>query len=167
MTEQSRIKRAPSDFRFHRQSADNRRCQVVGERQILELISLGAPLPGILNKLCMMIDVRIGNVVSIISLPDQAENHFCSMTHSALQVGLESFSSTEILSPDRIFLGMLEIFSCDLRRPTMLECHLIDRVTYLAALALQRPEPGERAEAPVIKPKGKQFGPLEKPPFIN
>ena len=67
MTEQSRIKRPQLAFPLHRQPTDNRRCQVVGERQILELISLGAPLPGILNKLCMMIDVRIGNVVSIIS----------------------------------------------------------------------------------------------------
>jgi hypothetical protein len=167
MTEQSRSKRPRLDFQLHRQSADNRRCQLVGERQILELISLGAPLPGILNKLCMMIDVRIGNVISIISLPDQAENHFCSMTHSALQVGLEIFSSSPILSPDRIFLGMLEIFGCDPRRPTTLEYHLIDRLTYLAALALQRPEPGEPADAPAIKPKSRVAGPPEKPPFIN
>jgi hypothetical protein len=167
MTEQSRTKRPHLDFQLHRQSTDNRRCQLVGERQILELISLGAPLPGILNKLCMMIDVRIGNVVSIVSLPDQAENHFCSMTHSALQVGLEIFSSSAILSPGMIFLGMLEIFGCDQRRPTMLEYHLIDRVTYLAALALQRPEPGERADAPAIKPKSRVLGSSEKPPFIN
>jgi len=170
MTEQSRNKRPQLAFQLHRQSTDNRRCPVVGERQILELISLGAPLPGILNKLCMMIDVRIGNVVSIISLPDRAENHLCSMTQSALQVGLEIFSSSAILSPDRMFLGVLEIFGCDQRRPTMLECHLIDRITSLAALALQRPEPpgaDDRADAPAIKSKGRVLGPLEKPPFIN
>ena len=170
MTEQSRIKRPQLAFPLHRQSTDNRRCQVVGERQILELVSLGAPLPGILNKLCMMIDVRIGNVVSIISFPDQTENHFCSMTHSALQVGLEIFSSSAIISPDRIFLGMLEIFGCDQRRPTVLEYHLIDRVAYLAALALERPEHAgtdDRSDAPATKPKGRVLGPLEKPPFIN
>jgi hypothetical protein len=170
MTEQSRSKRPHVAFQLHRQSTDDRRCPVVGERQILELISLGAPLTGILNKLCMMIDVRIGNVVSIISFPDQTENHFCSMTHSALQVGLEIFSSSAILSPDRIFLGMLEIFGCDQRRPTVLEYHLIDRVAYLAALALERPEPAgtdDRSDAPATKPKGRVLGPLEKPPFIN
>jgi hypothetical protein len=167
MTEQSRTKRPHPPFQLHRHSTDNRRGQLVGERQILELIALGAPLPGILNKLCMMIDVRIGNVVSIVSLPEQAENHFCSMTHSALHVGLEIFSFSAILSPDRIFLGMLEIFGCDPRRPTMLEYHLIDRVTYLAARALQRPEPGERADAPAIKAKARVVGPLEKPPYIN
>lgn len=167
MTEQSRTKRPHLDFQPHRQSTDNRRCQFVGERQILELISLGAPLPGILNKLCMMIDVRIGNVVSIVSLPEQAQNHFCSMTHSALQVGLEIFSSSAILSPDRIFLGMLEIFGCDLRRPTRLENDLIDRVTYLAALALQSPDPEDRLDRAAMKPKGRLLGPSEKPPFIN
>jgi hypothetical protein len=170
MTEKSRSKRPHPAFQLHRQSTDHRRCQLVGERQILELISLGAPLPGILNKLCMMIDVRIGNVVSIISLPDQAENHLRSMTHSALQVGLEIFSSSAILSPDKSFLGMLEIFGCDPRRPSILEYHLIDRVTYLAALALQRPEPpgaDDRDDAPAIESKGGVLGPLEKPPFIN
>src|SRR5580698_4826808 len=105
MSEQSRTKRVPPDFPLHRQASDSRRCQVVGERQILELISLGAPLPGILNKLCMMIDVRIGNVVSIVSLPDSDENHFCTMTRSALQVGLEMFSARAIVSAGGNFLG--------------------------------------------------------------
>ena len=167
MTEQSRSKRPHLAFQLHRQSTDNRRCPVVGERRILELISLGAPLPGILNKLCMMIDVRIGNVVSIISLPDQAKNHFCSLTHSALQVGLEIFSSSAILSPDRIFLGMLEIFGCDLRRPTILENNLINRVSYLAALALQSRDPEDRLDRPATKPEDWLLGRLEKPPFIN
>jgi hypothetical protein len=167
MADQSSTKRPPSDFRFHRQCTDNRRCQVVGERQILELISLGAPLPGILNRLCMMIDVRIGDVVSIVSLPDADENHSCSMTRSALQVGLEVFSSSAILSFDHIILGTLEIFGCDPRRPTPLECQLIERVAYLASLALQSREPEDDIEAPSIKPRGKLGGPLEKLPFIN
>jgi hypothetical protein len=167
MSEQSRSKRSPIEFRLHRPSTDHRRCQVAGERQILELISLAAPLPDILNKLCMMIDMRIGDVVSIVSLPDASENRFCSMTPSALQVGLEIFSSSPILSPDRIFLGMLEIFGCDLRRPTRLENDLIDRVTYLAALALQSPDPEDRLDRAAMKPKGRLLGPSEKPPFIN
>src|ERR1700735_5665311 len=112
MTEQSRTKRPHLDFQPHRQSTDNRRCQFVGERQILELISLGAPLPGILNKLCMMIDVRIGNVVSMVSLADEADNHFGSMPTSALRAGLEIFASNQILSPEGLFLGTLVIFGC-------------------------------------------------------
>lgn len=160
MSDQSHPKRPPSEFRFHRQSTDHRRCQLVGERHILELISVGAALAGILNKLCMMIDVRIGNVVSIISLPDADENHFCTMTRSALQIGLEVFSSTPILSAQMDFLGTLEIYGCDARRPTALECQLIGRVAFLAALALERHEP----HAEPVEPDG---APLEKPPFIN
>jgi hypothetical protein len=160
MDDQSRTKRPPGEFHLHSQSTDHRRCQLVGERQILALISVGAPLPGILNKLCMILDVRIGNVVSIISRPDADENHFCILTRSALQVGLEGFSSTPILSRAGNFLGTLEIYGCDARYPTPLERHLIERVSYLAALALERDEaPAEPVEPPVV--------PVEKPPFIN
>jgi len=76
------------------------------------------------------------------------------------------FSSNAILSPDRGFLGMLEIFACDLRRPTTVENNLIDRVSHLAALALQSQDPVHRLARPAMKPKG-WLGPLEKPPFIN
>jgi hypothetical protein len=167
MSEQSRGKRRPAAFRFHRQSTDHRRCQLVGERQILDLISLGAPLPGILNKLCMMIDVRIGNVISIVSLPEADENRDCSMTRSALQVGLEVFSSSAILASDATLLATLEIFSCDPRRPTLLEYHLINRVAYLASLALQRSAPDADFARRFLKPRAKFAAPLEKPPFIN
>jgi hypothetical protein len=89
------------------------------------------------------------------------------VTDSALQLGLESFSSSAILSPDRVFLGMLEILGCDLRRPTIPENILINRVAYLAAPALQRPDPEDRVDRPAMKPKGRLIGPLEKPTFIN
>jgi hypothetical protein len=167
MTEQSRSKRPLLDFRFHRQRTDHRRCHLVGERQIIELIALGAPLSGILNKLCMMIDVGIGNVVSVVSLPEADENHNCSMTRSALQVGLEVFSSSALLAPDRTVLGTLEIYGCDPRRPTLLEYHLINRVAYLASLALQRCKLDDDFERPSVKPRGWPAAPIEKPPFIN
>src|SRR5271170_6420577 len=155
MSDQSRSKRSPADFRFDRQCTDNRRAQVVGERQILELISLGAALPGILNKLCMMIDVRIGDVVSIVSLADTDESHFCSMTNSALQVGLEEFSSHAIFSTDKAFLGTLEIFGCEPRRPTLSEYQLIERVIHLAALALEGHQPAGDSGGRCVKPRTK------------
>jgi hypothetical protein len=168
MTDDTRSKRPLADFQLHRRCTDHRRCQLVGERHILELISLGAPLPGILNKLCMMIDVRIGNVVSIVSLPEASENHDCSMTRTALQVGLEVFSSCAILSPDNSFLGTLEIYGCDPRRPTLLEFHLINRVTQLASLALQRSNPDDDLrQPPSAKSRSRLPAPIEKPPFIN
>ena len=86
---------------------------------ILELISLGAPLGVILNKLCVAIDVQIGNVVSLVLLPDGQEDHLSSTSQSAVQMGLSLFfSSTSILSCDEALSGRLEIYSCDPRGPT-------------------------------------------------
>jgi hypothetical protein len=167
MSEQARPKRPPPDFRFDRQCTDDRRSALVGERQILELIALGAPLAGILNKLCTMLDVRIGNVVSIVSLPGAGENYNCSMTRSAQQVGLEVFSSSAIVATDRSILGTLEVYGCDPRRPTMLEIQLLNRVAYLAALALQRREPEGDFVRPCVKVRSKLGGWIEKPPLIN
>jgi hypothetical protein len=167
MNDQSRTKRAAAEFRPPRQCNDTRRCQSLGERQILELIFLGAPLPGILKKLCMMIDLCIGNVVSIISLLDEDQNHFCAITQSALQVGLEVFSLSAILSREKALVGTLEIYGCDLRRPTSKENHLIHRAVDLAAIALQRDEADGAFTGRAIKACGRMGGPLEKPLLIN
>jgi hypothetical protein len=167
MSDQSRTKRAAAEFRPPRQCSDTQRCQSLGERQIRELIFLGAPLPGILKKLCMMIDLRIGNVVSIISLLDEDQNHFCSITQSALHVGLNVFSLSAILSPEQGLLGTLEIYGCDPRRPTSQEDQLIKRAVDLAAIALQRDEEQGHFAERAIKPRGRLGGPFENPPFIN
>jgi len=167
MADQSRTRRTPVEFRLHRQFNDTLRCHLAGEAQILELISLGAPLPGVLNKLCMMIDIRIGNVVSTVCLPEEDEHYFCTVTQSALQVGLEVFSSSAILAFDETFLGSLEIYGCDPRRPTPLEDHLIQRVVQLAALALQSHEVGNEFERSALEPKARILRTVEKAPFIN
>src|SRR5580700_11214983 len=112
---ESRTTRVPRELWPYQHCNDDSRRQLVGEGHILELISLGAPLPGILNKLCTAIDFQIGNVVSLVLLPDGEENHLCSVTQSATQVGLSVFSSTDILSRDKTLLGILEIYGCDPR----------------------------------------------------
>jgi hypothetical protein len=135
---EARMKKALGAMWRHPHGTDNQCGQFEGERQILELISLGAPLAGILNRLCITIDVQIGDVISLVSLADAAENHFCSMTQKAVEVGLDVFSSTGILAVDQTLLGTLEIYACDPRRPTQDESELIERVSHLAAIALQR-----------------------------
>ena len=88
-------------------------------RDTLELISLGAHLPGILNRLCTAIDVQIGNVVSLVVLPNGEQNQLGPLTRSAMQVGLSVFSSTAILSRDKSLLGTFQLYCCDQRRPTL------------------------------------------------
>jgi hypothetical protein len=165
--DESRTKWAPGEPWLSRDCTHNRRSQLAGERHILELISLGAPLPGILNKLCAAIDVRIGNVVSLISLPDDVENHVSSIAQSAIQAGLTVFSSTNILSRDRTLLGKLEIYCCDPRRPTQHESQVIERVIHLAAIALQHHEDEEDFERSSKRLRSRIGGALEGPPFIN
>jgi hypothetical protein len=131
------------------------------------MISQGAPLPGILNKLCTVIDVQVGNVVSLFLLPDGEPNHHCSVSQSAVKLGLHVFSSTDILSRDKTHLGTLEIYGCDPRRPTADEYRLIERVVHLAAIALQRHEREQDFERSSRRSRSGMGSALERPPFIN
>jgi hypothetical protein len=116
-----------------------------GENQILDLISMGAPLREILKKLCKAIDLQIGNVVSVIVLEDDAEHHLETIVRGARQCGLHVFSSASIALPDED-LGSLEMYCCISRTPTALEFKLIERVTHLAALAIRRHNGEENVE---------------------
>jgi hypothetical protein len=133
---ESRRKLAPRELWPYQHCDDSRR-ELVGEEHILELISLGASLPGILNRLCTAIDVQIGNVVSLVVLPAGEENQVGPLTKSAMQLGLNVFSSTGILARDKSLLGTFQIYCCDQRCPTRKEFQLIARVVQLVALALQ------------------------------
>lgn len=165
---ESQRKWAPKRFPLHRHSTDNRYSPWAEIRHILELIFLEAPLPGTLNKLCAMIDVQIGNVVSLVSLPDEEESHLCLIVQIAMQCGLHVFSSTSILSRDKSLLGTFQIYCCDQRRPTAHEFQLIKRVIHLAAVALQRHKDAEdfdRSSRHLRSAIGRSAP--ERPPFIN
>jgi hypothetical protein len=164
---EARTKRALGALWPSLHCTDNRHGQFEGERQILELISLGAPLAGILNRLCIAIDVQIGDVISLVSLTDEQENHFCSATQRAVRVGLDVFSSTGILSPDQTLLGTLEIYACEPRRPTLHENELIERVNHLAAIALQRHADEQDFQRRSRGPRGGIVAAYERPSFIN
>ena len=105
---------------------------------MVELISLGAALPVVLNKLCTAIDLQIGNVVSVILLADDQELDLQTIACSALLYGLHAFWSAGISLNDRDLLGTFEMYCCVPRNPTRLELQLIQRVIHLAALAIRR-----------------------------
>jgi hypothetical protein len=161
-------KHAPQRPLFRRQEAGTRYSFLAEEKQILEQIVLGAPLPQTLNRLCAIIDDGIVNVVAMISLPDDEESHIYVNAQTAIQVGLKVFSSTAILSRDNVLLGTLEIYGCDSRLPTSNETELVERVAHLAAVALQRHkdmevrEKGSKHSSRIIDGRAN-----EKAPFIN
>jgi hypothetical protein len=129
----------PSRFSLRRQCSGKKGMLLRGEKSILELISMGAPLPGVLDKLCAAVDLQIGNVVSVILPAEDQEHDLCTITQSALQFGLHVFWSASIpLRNEDVVLGSLQMFCCVSRSPTPFELRLIERVTHLAALAIQR-----------------------------
>jgi hypothetical protein len=133
---ESRAKRAPNEFLLHRQSSCKNETLLRGEKSILELISMRTPLPAVLNRLCAAIDLQIGNVVSVILPADDRELH--TVTQSAMQFGLQVFWSASIPLRNEDVLGSLQMYCCVSRPPTPFELQLIERVSHLAALAIQR-----------------------------
>jgi hypothetical protein len=116
--------------------------RLAAERRILQLISLGASLCGILDTLCTAIDVQLGNVVSRISLSEQ-EHDPHPVASRAGGFGLSILWSEAILSETDDLLGTLEVYCCDRRSPTANEFRIIERAVYLAAVAIQsQPGPG-------------------------
>ena len=123
---------------MYRQEPDNIKTFLPGEGQLLEMISEGAPLPEILDRVCTALDVRVGNVVSLVLLPDDGEHTLHKIALSAANFGLTAFSCMPIISPNEEFFGTLETFSCFPREPILDESALIERAAHLAALAIQQ-----------------------------
>ena|ERR1700739_2419151 len=123
---------------MYRQESDNVQALFAGEGQLLELISEGAPLQQVLDKVCTALDVQIGNVVSLALFPENEEHTLHTIEQSAARFGLSAFSCTAILSPSEEFFGTLEVYCCFAREPTISESKLIARAAHLAALAIQQ-----------------------------
>jgi hypothetical protein len=118
--------------------ASKKQTDLRGEKSILELISRGAPLAEILNNLCTAIDLQLGNIVSVMLLPDDTERDFKTIAHGALQFGLHLYWSADIALGDEEVLGSFEMYCCVPRTPTAFELRLIQRATHMAALAIRR-----------------------------
>jgi hypothetical protein len=108
------------------------------EERILQLISSRAAIPEILNEVCTALDCQIGNIVSLISLPEDDEATAIEIAQSADLFGLHMFYSTAILAESGEEIGSLEMFCCVPRDPSHYESQLIDRAVCLAAIAIER-----------------------------
>jgi len=123
---------------MYRQETDSLPTLLAGEGQLLEMISAGAPLPEVLDRVCSVLDLQVGNVVSLVLLADDGEHTLHTIAQSAAKFGLTSFSCTPILSPTEEFFGTLEMYCCFSRQPSICERELIDRAAHLASLAIQQ-----------------------------
>jgi GAF domain-containing protein len=122
---------------MYQQETDAMPAVLVGESRILELISTGAPLQELLNKICSALDFQVGNIVSVaLSLKEDAHS-LNELAERAVQCGLYVFSCCAILSKRDQLLGTLETYSCLPGIPTVNQTRFILRASELAALAIE------------------------------
>ena len=108
------------------------------EEQILQSISARAPISKILNDICNALDCEIGNVTSVISMPDENASSAVEGSRNAALFGLYSFFSVVIWAETGELLGSLEMYGCVSRNPSPREFQLIERAVCLTAAAFKR-----------------------------
>lgn len=111
---------------------------LAAEEQILRAIALRAAIPEILNEICTALDCQIGNMVSLISVPEDDVASTAEIASHAALFGLHIFCSRGILNECGEELGSLEMYCCSARDPSAHEIQLIGRAICLAAIAMGR-----------------------------
>jgi hypothetical protein len=135
-------------FALHPQESETIQTLQFSEGHMLELISTGAALRDVLDKICTALDVQVGNAMSLVLFLDDDEHFTHTIAQYAAKCGLSLFSCTAILSPSDELLGTFEIYSCFPRGPTRNENMLIERATYLATVAIQLYDHAPDSEIP-------------------
>jgi len=123
--------------KLHRNFDDKIQCLLGAEEQLLQAISMGAPLPVVLNGICSALNCQIGNVVSLILLPADDANDLALIALNAAHFGLSPFCSEEVLAENGKFLASLEIYSSIQRIPSPMEIQWIERAKCLVALSIK------------------------------
>ena len=121
----------------HRHSGDSTQYLLKTEQQILQLISARAPIAKILNQICCALDCEIGNMVSVVSLPEDDSIDAAEIGKNAALFGLHVFFATDIATDSGEQLGTLVMYSIVSRKPSPRELPLIARAVCLAAIAVQ------------------------------
>ena len=108
------------------------------EEQLLHSISARIPLAEILRKICNALNSEMGNIVSLVSLPNDDADFLASIVKNAAIFGLHKFCSATVVGGNDEMLGSIEMYGCVARRPFLGEVRLIERATCLAAIAIKR-----------------------------
>jgi hypothetical protein len=61
---------------------------LIAEEQLFHSISTRAPLPEVLNSICSALDCEMGNMASLISLPDDEATDLAAIASNAALFGL-------------------------------------------------------------------------------
>jgi hypothetical protein len=132
---------SPGKLRRHntnRDSDDRIQYLLRTEEQLLQSISTHGSLPKVLNEICSAIDLQIGNVVSLISLPGDDPGDLAAIAGNAALFGLYTFYSEGIVDENEGPVGFLEMYCSVARSPNACELQLIERAKCLITIAIQR-----------------------------
>jgi len=120
----------------HRHYRDSVQYLLGTEQQILQLISARAPVAKILDEICYVLDSHIGNIVSVVLLPDEDSLAIAEIAQNVTLFGLHAFFSAGIAADSGQQLGTLNMYSCLPRRPSPCELQWVGRAVCLAAIAI-------------------------------
>ena len=138
------------------------------EKEILLSISAGASLAEVLNRICGALDCEIGNVVSLVSLLDDATEDYAAAAGNAKQFGLHKFCSIGVFAANQELLGTLDMYSCKPELPSAGELALIKRAGRLAAIAIERGDKAfEDTDAVVAEMRPVRRPVLDWPKIVN
>jgi hypothetical protein len=133
------------------------------EEQLLQLISSGVALSEVLHKICNALDLELGNMISLVSLPYGDATGLDVIAKSAELFGLHKFCSASVVAGDNELLGSLEMYCSVPRRPFLREVELIERAMCLAAIAITRHnEAGDYAN-PCVSRESADSGKIPRP----
>jgi hypothetical protein len=127
----------PQERQPHPNSGEGIQFLLRAEKQLLQSISARAPLPEILNGICSALDWQIGNVVSLISLPEDDASDLAAIAMNAAHFGLYIFWSEGVVAENDELVGSLEMYCSVPRSPSASEFQLIERAKCLAAIAIK------------------------------
>ena len=155
-------------LRLRRSSDDKIQYLLRAEEQLLQSIPARTPLLEVLDRICNDINSQIGNMVSLISLPDDDVTDHAAIARIAALFGLHAFCSAGVVAENDELLGSLEMYSCVQRRPSAREFQLIKRATCLAAIAIKRHnEASHHGYGCIHGNRPRRGGVLEWPVSIN
>ena len=128
----------PCDPRAPRpDSGEDIQCFLAAEERILQSISVRVPLRQVLNEICSALDFQIGNVISVISLPDDGAVRLAAIAVNAAQFGLHAFYSEDIAAGNGRTIASLVMYASQPRSPSASELQLIQRAECLATIAIR------------------------------
>ncbi len=145
----------PQECRTHSNSSERVQFLLTSEEEIIRSISVCAPLPELLDRICSALDLHIGNVISLIFPVGHDASELATLTANASLFGLHTFCCKSIVAGNDEALGSLHMYSCPPRSPCASEIQWIERARCLAAIAITLDN--EAGDQGYRDPRGSRF----------